>query len=682
MATRLGQPQINLLPVGLVPDGGAPKGATTLGVRTEHLRITKAASGAAVGTVEWIEHLGDQSHLHIAVGEHRITSLVAADAPFAKGDRVEMGLSHPLYFDASGSRVRGASTASGGSAAGAVSAVSAMSGVSVSKKEPSMKYFVNDTNTVISDAIDGFLRVSSGAALARLASPDAKIVVRKNVDPAKVALISGGGSGHEPAHVGFVGAGMLTAAVCGEIFASPSVDAVLTGIRAVTGPAGCLLIVKNYAGDRLNFGLAAERARAEGLNVEMVIVADDIAIKDAPRPRGVAGTLFVHKIAGAAAERGLDLAAVKAAAERVAGSVESIGIASSVCTIPGRATHQRLPEGMAELGLGIHGEPGIEQIPLPSANDAARIMTSRLGPKIHGAPALALLLNNLGGIPAIEMSVITEALLSTEIGRKVKLVVGPAPLMTALDMRGFSISLLPLEPDLTEALLTPTTAPAWPRVVTAAPAARVEGAPAPAAASYVPSHDPDVRRAIAAVATAIIASEAELNLIDAKVGDGDTGSTLANAARTVQGALDTLPLANPAQLAGALADQFSKSMGGSSGVLLSIFAAATGHALAGGAPWPAALSAGLGRMEYYGGAREGDRTMLDALRPAVRALEQGAGLAGAVAAAEAGAAATATMTSARAGRSSYLAARDLQGVPDPGALAVATALRALNTSQG
>ena len=157
---------------------------------------------------------------------------------------------------------------------------------------------------------------------------------------------------------------MLTAAVSGEIFASPSVAAVLAGIRAATGPAGCLLIVKNYTGDRLNFGLAAERARAEGLAVEMVIVADDIALPDLVQPRGVAGTLFVHKIAGHLAEAGAPLAEVAAAARAAAADIRSLGISLSSCAIPGQAAEARMGDDEAELGLGIHGEPGVERIPL------------------------------------------------------------------------------------------------------------------------------------------------------------------------------------------------------------------------------------------------------------------------------------------------------------------------------
>nr|MBA3326217.1 dihydroxyacetone kinase subunit DhaK [Paracoccaceae bacterium] len=180
------------------------------------------------------------------------------------------------------------------------------------------KHFINARESIVTEALDGLI-ACSGGRLARLDGyPEIKVVLRAEWDRSRVAVVSGGGAGHEPAHAGFVGRGMLTAAVSGEIFASPSVAAVLAGIRAVTGPAGCLLIVKNYTGDRLNFGLAAERARAEGLAVEMVIVADDVALPDLAQPRGVAGTLFVHKIAGYMAETGAPLAEVAAAARAAA----------------------------------------------------------------------------------------------------------------------------------------------------------------------------------------------------------------------------------------------------------------------------------------------------------------------------------------------------------------------------
>jgi dihydroxyacetone kinase len=229
------------------------------------------------------------------------------------------------------------------------------------------KHFINAREAIVTEALDGLV-ACSGGRLARLDGyPEIKVVLRADRDPSRVAVVSGGGAGHEPAHAGFVGAGLLTAAVSGEIFASPSVAAVLAGIRAVTGPAGCLLVVKNYTGDRLNFGLAAERARAEGLAVETVIVGDDIALPDLVQPRGVAGTLFVHKIAGHLAETGAALPEVAAAARAAAAAVRSLGIALAACSIPGRAFEARLGDDEAELGLGIHGEPGVERIDLPAA---------------------------------------------------------------------------------------------------------------------------------------------------------------------------------------------------------------------------------------------------------------------------------------------------------------------------
>jgi len=202
-----------------------------------------------------------------------------------------------------------------------------------------MKHFFNRRETIVTEALDGLLRTIGSGDLARLDGyPEIKVVLRADWDKTKVSVVSGGGAGHEPSHAGFVGKGMLTAAVSGEIFASPSVEAVLAAIRAVTGPVGCLLIVKNYTGDRLNFGLAAEKARAEGFRVDMVIVADDIALPDIAQPRGVAGTLFVHKIAGHLSETGHDLAAISAAARAAAKDIVSLGMSLSSCSIPASRT--------------------------------------------------------------------------------------------------------------------------------------------------------------------------------------------------------------------------------------------------------------------------------------------------------------------------------------------------------
>ena len=192
------------------------------------------------------------------------------------------------------------------------------------------QFFFNQRASLVNDVIEGTIIASPWNNLARLESdPAIRVVVRRDLNKNNVAVISGGGAGHEPAHVGFIGKGMLTAAVCGDLFASPSVDAVLTAIQAVTGEAGCLLIVKNYTGDRLNFGLAAEKARRLGYNVEMLIVGDDISLPDNKQPRGIAGTLFVHKVAGYFAERGYNLATVLREAQYAASHTASSGVLAS-----------------------------------------------------------------------------------------------------------------------------------------------------------------------------------------------------------------------------------------------------------------------------------------------------------------------------------------------------------------
>ena len=535
-----------------------------------------------------------------------------------------------------------------------------------------MKQFINSKDTLITEAIDGLLR-SSGGRLARLdAYPDIKVVVRADWDKSRVAIISGGGSGHEPAHAGFVGAGLLTAAVCGEVFASPSVDAVLAAIMAVSGAKGCLLVVKNYTGDRLNFGLAAERARALGVAVEMVVVADDIALPDINQPRGVAGTLFVHKIAGALAESGASLKQVSAAVKRVSGNIASFGMSLDTCSVPGSPKEQRIDEGMVELGLGIHGEPGVEQIKFSGAQQAVQIALERLQP---GAAEHVALLNNLGGLTALEMGVLAEELARSELSQQIQWLLGPAALMTSLDMRGFSLSLLTYSAEDLRLLQEPCASPYWPSLSALAPIKLQAQADYQLEPTITASEHPQRRQLLAQCCTSLIELEAELNALDAKSGDGDTGSTLATAARALQAHSSELAFADIGDLCQGISMQLSKSMGGSSGVLLAIFFAAAADAHKAGADVVAALQQALERVSEVGGAVPGDRTMIDALQPALQALAQD--LAAAAAAARAGADATGQMTQACAGRASYVAAANLSGVNDPGAEAVARLFEAL-----
>ncbi len=540
--------------------------------------------------------------------------------------------------------------------------------------------FINAKESLVTDSLDGLLRSSGGANLARLDGyPGIKVVVHTARNPKHVAIIAGGGSGHEPAHAAFVGPGLLTAAVCGEVFASPSVDAVFAAIMAVTGKAGCLLIFKNYTGDRLNFGLAAEKARALGKKVEIIIVKDDIALPQIVQPRGIAGVMLVEKIAGHYSAKGWPLEKVAAIAQRAADCLVSLGVSLTSCTLPGIGREDRIPVGKAELGLGIHGEPGVELVDFKSAKSTVAEIVKRLFKAAKPAKNYALLINNLGSTTPLEMGLIANEILNSKWGHKIKLVCGPAALVTSLDMHGFSLSLLPLNAEFEVALKSPAEALVWPGI-------RLHQKPKllklPAelkVTKYRASKNSTLAAIITKVCDTLISAEAALNTLDAKAGDGDTGSTVAVAARSIKLGLGKLPLANTAQTCSALSDHFSRSMGGSSGVLMAIFFAAAGHAARDGQLWQQSLAAGLAKMMEYGGAKPGDRTMVDALVPALAILNSGGNLDQAAKAARKGADATQRMVRANAGRSSYVSASNLKGVTDPGAEAVALLFESCST---
>jgi dihydroxyacetone kinase len=409
----------------------------------------------------------------------------------------------------------------------------------------------------------------------------------------------------------------------------------------------------------------------------MVVVADDVAIPGITQPRGVAGTLFVHKIAGCLAEQGASLAVVTDAARKVASSTVSLGISLSSCTIPGIGREERVPHGKAELGLGIHGEPGVDLIDFTGARQVAAILTENLLASVGKAASYALLLNNLGSTTPLEMGVIANEILGSAQGDKIKLVVGPSPLMTSLDMHGISASLLPLNPRFEKALAAAAAPVAWPGARRSAKPAIRKLPKEIKPKQLKPSGNPALRGLLERACDLLIVNEAALNALDAKVGDGDTGSTMAGAARNLKSGLNGMALANTSDFFAGLSGTLSKTMGGSSGVLLAILFAAAGSASANGSNWSLALQSGLRRMMEYGGAKPGDRTMIDALEPALAALVSGKSVAEAAIAARKGANATATMTKAKAGRSSYVSATNLQGIVDPGAEAVACLLEGL-----
>ena len=545
-----------------------------------------------------------------------------------------------------------------------------------------MRTFFNRKEDIVSEAIDGLVAASGGRVVRFSPDSSARVVVRADWQKTEVAIISGGGSGHEPSHAGLVADGLLTAAVCGEVFASPSVDAVLGAIVAVTGEAGCLLVVKNYTGDRLNFGLAAEKAKALGLNVRMIIVADDLATSGSQQPRGVAGTLFIHKVAGHLARAGASLDAIFTAVDQARRSVITIGAARDTCTLPGNPKQERIGPDEVEIGLGIHGEAGVEIAVPTSSGELIDDLVSRLIAHLKADSAYALIFNNLGGLSNLECLVLFSDLMKSALRPKIRYIAGPASAMTALDMPGFSISLLEMTPERDTFLTSPTESPYFPQFVRLRDVAPITATQVPSDTKVVASTDSAVRAVVEIVIATCLGMEAEINALDAKVGDGDTGSTFAGAARSVANVIDTLPFADGAALFSALSDLKRKAMGGSSGVLFAIMMARSAEAYRQSKNWTAALSEGLEAMQQYGGAKPGDRTMIDALAPALAALARGEDIASAATLARQGADATARMTRANAGRSSYLDARSLQGTVDPGAEAIARIFAAVAAVDG
>eukprot|EP00457_Paulinella_chromatophora_P003936 gb/GEZN01003946.1/.p1 GENE.gb/GEZN01003946.1/~~gb/GEZN01003946.1/.p1 ORF type:complete len:568 (+),score=119.67 gb/GEZN01003946.1/:110-1705(+) len=517
---------------------------------------------------------------------------------------------------------------------------------------------------------------------------------------------------------------MLTAVVCGAVFASPSAEAVLAAIRATARPGGpgVLLIVKNYTGDRLNFGVAAEQARSEGIDVTMVVVADDCALpkaKGITGGRGIAGTVLVHKMAGAAAAEGASLAEVTATAQATADSVRTLGVSLSGCTLPGQPKAATLGENEIELGLGIHGEPGFVKAnvtPADSLVDRVLAHITEPSQRTHDSLPLrkgdkvVLLVNNLGSTTHLELAVVAGRAkhVLCEMGVEVVSVL-QGPFMTSLDMHGFSVSLLKLSSDRDLSRLSlPTAAPAWPKpspprkypqVLATRPSVASSTSSAVAAASFTlsPEMGRRIQHSLLAAGAALLQAEPQLTRWDKAVGDGDCGQTFAaGATQLIAVAGGGLSVQDPVAVTKALAEVCGHAMGGTSGALYTIFfRAMQAHLVrnvSNSASFSAfdvsnAVQAGLLAMQKYGGAKPGYRTMLDAMVPAAnafqRALKEGndtqAALAAAAEAAEAGAKATQGME-ALAGRSNYVPQQALRNNPDPGAQAAAIWIRSVCNS--
>jgi dihydroxyacetone kinase len=539
--------------------------------------------------------------------------------------------------------------------------------------------------------------------------PDASGFVRTGgPTEGKVSLLIGGGSGHFPSYNGVVGTGFADACVLGDLFASPSAEQIYRVGRAADGGAGVVLGFGNYAGDVLNFGVAADRLRAEGIDTRIVYVTDDIASAPAAeigKRRGIAGTFTVYKIAGAAAEAGLDLDGVERVMRAANAATFSFGVAFHGCTMPGAdAPLFEVERGKMDFGLGIHGEPGISSAPwMPARELAAKLVETVLAERpAEASGRAAVVLNGLGATKYEELFVLYGDVAELLTAAGVELVAPEVgEVVTSLDMAGCSLSVTWLDSELERCWLAPADTPAWRRGV-AAPAAR-SGRRRPVAAASTSTVVEEAseasvaaaavaRRAVAALHEVVEEHKDELGQLDAVAGDGDHGigmsrgsTAAAEAAEQAEGGVQTVLSA-----AGAA---FGDRAGGTSGILWGLLLDGVGQGLgnteaATGARVVAAVQQAAEKLKTFSKAELGDKTMLDALFPFVDTLvaEADAGQPLGVAwqrAAEVAVAAaqeTASLTP-RIGRARPLAERSV-GTPDPGAVSLGMIVTAVGVVLG
>jgi len=605
------------------------------------------------------------------------------------------------------------------------------------KKKP--KQILNNPKDSVDEFISGLL-LQYPTKLQKLENHHV-LLTTEQLSSSAVNLLSGGGCGHEPSHAGWIGKGMLAGAVCGGIFASPSVASILAAIRATAAAAahatattvttdggGILLVVKNYTGDRLNFGVACERANQEGILCRMVVVADDCALertKGITGARGVAGCVLVHKIAGAAALAGKSLDEIVSLVDEVNSQIGTLGIAMNSVTIPGSETvNDRLDDKTIEIGLGIHGEAGLKQSPMLTANEMAKEMIDtirtygrtvagdgddeKVVPLFEKGDNLCVLVNNLGGTSNFEMSILTNAcvkyLESKIFGCKVtRLLVGSY--MTSFDMHGVSVTILNTSNSsnkLVDLLDSPCDAPAWRACdvwkaeenhVRGSSTQRSEVMVAEETVIAIANLPPMTfskefsklaKASILRAVKCLSEEEATLTKYDTIVGDGDCGITMKRGSSEIEKRVNngTVTYDHPVTMFASIADAVSDSMGGTSGILLELMFRKMSSTLSrcdsiGMKDICQAFQAGVDAISLYGGAKVGARTMLDSLYPAAKALLETNCLLEASSKAKSGADGTASMKVASAGRSNYLSEETLSGTPDPGAIAVSIIFEAL-----
>ncbi|KAI1475410.1 dihydroxyacetone kinase [Daldinia eschscholtzii] len=572
----------------------------------------------------------------------------------------------------------------------------------------SARHFINDPTLLVNSALESLTLTNPSVAL----DAENKIVYKRPSNgPSQVSIISGGGSGHEPSFGAFVGSGLLSAAVAGTIFASPSAEQIRRAITSrVDTNKGVLVTVMNYTGDVLNFGMAVEKAKADGLNVEMVIVGDDVGVGrergGKVGRRGIAGTVLVHKIAGALAAQGRSLEEVYKVAKLTAANLVSVGASLDHVHVPGRAVGsnaaESLQEGEVEIGMGIHNEAGSgrKKVNLPELvgtmlsqlldqNDKDRAFLN------VNSNEIVLLVNNLGGVSVLELGGIT-----TEVVKQLKSSWGIQPVrilsgtyMTSLNGLGFSISLLNVVntdiggPSMIQLLDYPCEATGWSAPIQKTTweeknVATRENGVGPGHSikqSGLKANGALFNDALASGLRAIIAAEPEVTRYDTVVGDGDCGIGLKRGAEAVLSHLKEKPATGDVVVDLArIVTIVENAMDGTSGALFAIFLNALVHSLRTLAPgeaspqiWAAALKQSCDALSRYTPARPGDRTLIDALYPFVEVLGKTGDLKKAAEASKQAAEDTKGMKPSL-GRAVYVGGTGFEQVPDPGAWGLAS----------
>ncbi|TKA82349.1 hypothetical protein B0A49_00090 [Cryomyces minteri] len=585
----------------------------------------------------------------------------------------------------------------------------------------SAKHFINDPTNLVLTALRSITLTNPAVAL----DAENKVIYLRPSSNSEhqVSIISGGGSGHEPSFAAFVGPGLLSGAVAGTIFASPSAEQIRRCIlEKVDAQKGVLVVVMNYTGDILNFGMAVEKAKASGLDVEMVVVGDDAGVgrKQGGKVgrRGIAGTVLVQKISGALAATGASLKEVRGVAQLTASNVVSIGASLSHVHVPGRSItetdDEELNQDEVEIGMGIHNEPGSEKMKDDLPGMVKKMLAYMLDPEdkdraflqINKSHETVLLVNNLGGVSPLELSGITcEVVEQLEKDWGVKPVrVLSGTFMTSLNGLGFSISVLKIMDtglgsgkSMLELLDAPAEASGWAAAVptktwqnkSTTTREKARGDNDAAKASNLTMDPALVKSALTTALNRLIAAEPTITNYDTIVGDGDCGIGLARGAQAVLTLLDhaSKPAADAAIFLDQVVGVVENSMDGTSGALYAIFLNALARGLrsqsseqptpATAAVWAGALDMALSSLGQYTPAKPGDRTLVDALYPFVGDLAKTGSVRSAAEAADAGARGTKGMK-ASLGRTVYVGGEGWQGVPDPGAHGLAEFLMGLS----